>query len=251
MANEIFYDCRWTSQVDDKFIEDFIKVSDSVFKNNFSREFFDKKYTNNIYGESVVVVVYIDGVPSAARALWRNDVDGKEAYQPGGTCVLEACRGKGVFTEMTKRSTALLPKDALIYNFPNDNSFPGYIKMGWRLIKEYGFSIFTKKRFFKEHPTKMDEAYAKWWLPSTKGLLYFKRGKDYFIVKKMSTPFCFRLVACVDEHIAKQFPKKSPGVVFYMSEEKHFYNVNRGAPIRVVTKAEDVNYIPAWKIDSL
>ncbi len=251
MSNEIIYDCRWSSKVDDKFIEDFIKVEDIVFKNNYSKELFTQKYINNIYGESVVEVVYIDGVPSAARGLWRNDIDGKEAYQPGDTCVTEACRGKGVFTEMTKRSIALLPEDALVYNFPNQNSFPGYMKMGWKLVNEYGFALFNKKKFFNEHPVKMDEEYANWWLPTAEGLLYFNSGKDYFLVRKMNKPFCYKAIACVDENVAKQFPKKSLGVVFYRSTEKNFYNAKLGLPIHVVSKSSDIKYIPVWKIDAI
>ena len=251
MSNEIIYDCRWSNQVDEKFTEDFIKVVNDVFKNDYSKELFNKKYVDNIYGESVVEVVYIDGVPSAARGLWRNDIDGKQAYQPGDTCVTEACRGKGVFTEMTKRSIALLPEDALIYNFPNQNSFPGYMKMGWRLVNEYGFAIFKKSKFLKEHPVKMDEEYAKWWLSTASGLLHFKSGKDYFLARKMNKPFCYRVVAQVDEGVAKQFPKKSAGIVFYRSTEKNFYNAKLGLPIHVVSKSEEIDYIPVWKIDAI
>ncbi len=251
MDSQIIYDCRWSSDADDKFITDFIAVVNNVFKNNFSKELFTRKYIDNIYGESVVVVVYIDGIPSAARGLWRNDINNKVAYQPGDTCVTEACRGKGVFTEMTKRSIENLPKDAIIYNFPNQNSFPGYLKMGWHVVKEYGFALFNKKKYFKEHPIKMDKVYADWWLPSTDNLLYFKSGNEYFLVRKMSKPFCFRIAACVDKNIALQFPKKSTGIVFYRSEEKNFYNAKMGLPIHIVSKNDDINYIPIWKIDAL
>ena len=251
MDSQIIYDYRWSNQVDDKFISDFISVTSSVFNINYTKELFTQKYINNIYGESVVVVVYIDGVPSAARGLWRNDIDGKKAFQPGDTCVTEACRGKGVFTEMTKLSVAQLPEDAIIYNFPNQNSFPGYIKMGWHVVKEYGFAIFSKNKYFKEHPVKMDEAYANWWLPTAEGLLYYKKGKDYFLVRKMNKPFCYRIVACVDENIAKKFPQMGLGVIFYRSEEKNFYNAKLGLPIHVVSKNDDIKYIPVWKIDAI
>ena len=128
--SEIVYDCRWSDEVDEKFIKDFIDTENEVFKSDYTEALFRKKYINNIYGKSVVEVVYIDGIPSAARGLWRNDIDGKEAYQPGDTCVTEACRGKGVFTEMTKRSIAMLPEDAIIYNFPNQK----WLKNGQWLV---------------------------------------------------------------------------------------------------------------------
>lgn len=251
MSAEILYDCRWSIQVDEKFINDFITVENEVFQNGYTKELFNRKYLDNIYGKSVVEVVYIDGVPSAARGLWRNDINGRESYQPGDTCVTEACRGKGVFTEMTKRSIAMLPEDALIYNFPNQNSFPGYMKMGWNLVKEYGFALFSKKQYFAEHPDKMEKIYAQWWLPANDGLMYTKKGNDYFLVRKMSKPFCYRVVTCVDKEVAEKMPKASLGLFFYRSTRKTFYNSKMGLPLHVVSKDDNINYIPVWKIDVL
>ena len=136
--SEIIYDCRWSDDVDEKFIEDFIATENAVFNNNYTKEQFQKKYIDNIFGKSIVEVVYLDGAPVAARGLWRNDVNGKKAYQPGDTCVTDACRGKGIFTVMTKKSIEMTDEDDLIYNFPNQNSYPGYMKMGWKLVGEYG-----------------------------------------------------------------------------------------------------------------
>ena len=114
-----------------KFIEDFLATETAVF-GSYTRELFDKKFIRNIYGPSVLEVVYRDGEPIGARALWRNDIGGKKAYQPGDTCVVASARGGGVFTEMTKRSLTLLDDSDIIYNYPNSNSLPGYLKMGWR-----------------------------------------------------------------------------------------------------------------------
>ncbi|MBR5246896.1 MAG: GNAT family N-acetyltransferase [Clostridia bacterium] len=251
MSTEIIYDCRWSDEVDEKFIEDFIVVENEVFKNGYTKGLFKKKYIDNIYGKSVVEVVYIDDVPSAARGLWRNDIDGRESYQPGDTCVTEACRGKGVFTEMTKRSVAMLPEDALVYNFPNQNSYPGYMKMGWHLVKKYDFAIFNKKNYFEEHPVKMDKQYAEWWVPTDNGLMYVKKGNDFFLVRKMSKPLCYRVVACVEREFAEIFQKAPFGIFFYRSEKKNFYNSKLGLPIHVVSKDENIEYIPIWKIDAL
>ena len=249
--SEIIYDCRWSDEVDEKFIKDFIDTENEVFKNNYTKGLFERKYISNIYGKSVVEVVYIDGKASAARGLWRNDIDGKEAYQPGDTCVTEACRGKGVFTEMTKRSIDMLPEGVIVYNFPNQNSFPGYIKMGWKIVKEYGFSVFTSaKSYLKEHPVKMDKTYADWWLDhEDSGLYSFKSGNEYFLVRPLRK-FCYRVCANVEKETAERFPSKPFGVCFYRSEKKTFYNKKLGLPIRVVSK-NDIGYIPVWKIDVL
>ena len=248
--SEILYDCRWTTDLDEKFKADFCQVERTVFHNDYSEAYLKKKFLDNIYGPSVLEVVYIDGEASAARALWRNDVEGKEAYQPGDTCVMDNCRGKGVFTEMTKRSIALLPPHAIIYNFPNHYSLQGYIKMGWSLLHDYGIRLFTTKRFFQEHPLKMDNEYAKWWLADNKNLSYIKRNGYFFLVKPDRRPFLKHIVACVDEDIAMSFPKASGGVFFYPSEKETFYN-RRFMKRHVVCKNPDINYIPIWKIDAL
>lgn len=249
MSN-IIYDCRWSKDLDEKFISDFCQVEQEVFHNDYSKEYFNHKFTNNIYGPSVLVVVYIDDAPSAARALWRNDIEGREAYQPGDTCVLEVCRGKGVFTEMTMRSIAMLPESAIIYNFPNHNSFPGYMKMGWQLLHDYRIKLFlTVDGYLKEHPIKMDDYYARWWVVG-QNLLYTKKSGHYFLLQKDHRPFCYHVFSEVSRDIALSFPKFRIGFVFYKTETKTFYN-SYFLPTHLVCRNTDVSYIPTWKIDAL
>lgn len=246
----IIYDIRWSNQVDDRFISDFRHVCSVVFKNDFTRQEFDRKFVRNIYGPSVLVVVYIDNVPSAARALWRNDISGKKAYQPADTCVMENCRGKGVFSTMTKKSIELLPKSAIIYNFPNPQSYPGYIKMGWKLVHNYGMHLLgSYKQFAKEHPIKMDKEYAEWWIKG-RNLLYTKYCNHYFLVQKDHRPLCHRILAEVDKEVALQFPHVSFGLFFYKSTLTTWYS-KRFALSHVVSCNSDINYIPTWKIDAV
>lgn len=251
MTENIVYDCRWSHEVDEKFARDFISTAGKVFKIDYTKEQFDRKYIHNIYGESVLVVVYIDDKPEGARGLWRNDIDGKEAYQPGDTCVTEACRGKGIFSEMTKRSVAMLPKEAIIYNFPNENSFPGYIKMGWKLIDDYGFVLFNKKAYQREHPEEMSKEYADWWLTDSQDILYIKKGKDFYLLKKLNTPFCYSILAKTGKEVAERFPLAPAGIYFHRSAKKTFYNKKLGMPLHVVCKNEEIKNIPLWKIDAL
>ena len=248
--SDIIYDCRWSDRIDDKFIKDFITTVNAVFKCDFTEAMFKQKYIDNIYGKSVVVVVYLDGQPVAARGLWRNDIDGRPSYQLGDTCVTEICRGKGIFTEMTKRSVDMLSPYDLIYNFPNQNSYPGYMKMGWKLVNEYGFAIFTDTQsYFKEHPTKMDTTYADWWLENKEGFLHIKRNNEYFLVEPMRK-FCYKIVACVEKKVAERYSKAPFGIYFYRSTKKTFYNKKIGMPLHVVSKSE-IDYIPLWKIDAI
>lgn len=246
----IIYDIRWSNQVDEKFTSDYRHVCSTVFHNDFTQDQFDRKFIRNIYGPSVLVVVYIDDVPSAARALWRNDIDGKEAYQPGDTCVMENCRGKGVFSVMTKKSIAFLPESAIIYNFPNSNSYPGYIKMGWHVVHDYSMSLLTSyQTYHKEHPIQMDDKYAEWWIYG-RNLYYTKIWGHYFIMHKDHRPFCFRILAEVTKKTALNFRKVAIGLFFYKSVRQPWYSKKLGFS-HVICRYSNIRYIPTWKIDAV
>ena len=163
---EFIYDCRWSDKTDDQFINDYNLLQDIVFKNNYDTQLFKKKYLQNIYGPSIIIVVYHIGKPIGARAFWRNDILGQEAYQPGDVCVLEEYRGRGIFTEMTNRAFAMLPTDSVMYTYPNNKSFPAHLKMGNKLMASYYPRLFSYNKYRREHSIKMDNAYAQWWLLS-------------------------------------------------------------------------------------
>ena len=250
MNENIVYDIRWSNQVDEKFVTNFRQVCSIVFNKNYSEYTFNKKFIENIYGPSVLVVVYINNIPSASRALWRNDIEGKEAYQPGDTCVMENCRGKGIFSMMTKKSIDFLPQSAIIYNFPNPNSYPGYIRLGWKLVHDYFQRIFLSYDDYKsEHPLMMDNDYAQWWIVGT-DLLYTKLRGHYFLVRKDHRFFCYRIVAEVEKSIAIQFNHVCAGVFFYKSHKQTWYN-KKQIPNHVVSRSIDIKYIPTWKIDAV
>lgn len=248
--NDLTYDCRWSDKADDKFIDDYNLVQNTVFQNGYNKELFKKKYLENIYGPSIIIVVYGGDKPIAARAFWRNDIDGVEAYQPGDVCVLEECRGRGVFTEMTKRAFAMLERDAIIYTYPNSNSFPGHLKMGNKLVASYYPRLFSHKKYQKEHTLKLDKEYAEWWLSASNRIKYIKRNGSYYLIMDYGLPFMYIVLAEVEKDIAKKFPKSCIGIYFYRSTKTSFYNRNK-RPLHIVCKDENVTYIPTWKVDSL
>lgn len=247
---KIYFDCRWSNRLDAIFLKDYLFVQNEVFLGNYTKKQFRHKYVDNIFGPSVLCVVYIDGKPSAARALWRNDLNGKKAYQPVDTCVLSACRGKGVFSEMTKKAMELLSPGAIIYNFPNHNSFPGYIKMGWKSIHEYRMVLLTNLSEYRTlHPVKIDKKYLNWWLEGREDICKVKHHGVYFLVKKYPRALCYKVISEVDEELAKSFPTlKRPAFIFYSGLKKTFYN-KRFATAHVVARCAGHLTIPVWKMD--
>ena len=97
----------------------------------------------------------------------------------------------------------------------------------------------------------MDVEYADWWLPKSSAIYYFKSGGEYFLVRSLGKPMCYKVIACVEEDIAKRYNKMPFGVKFFRSEKKTFYNSKLGMPLHVVCKNDDAEYIPIWKIDAI
>ena len=246
----IYYDCRWSNETDDKFINDYNLLQDTVFKNGYNKELFKRKFLENIYGPSIIIVVYSNDIPVGARAFWRNDIDGRVAYQPGDVCVLEECRGKGMFTEMTKRAFAMLAEDTVIYTFPTPNSFPAHMKMGNKLIASYYPRIFTHKRYQKEHTLQLDKEYANWWLKSRNDIKYIKKRGTYYLIMDYGLPLMYIVLAEVEKEVAIKFPQSHFGIYFYRSTKTSFYNKNK-RPLYIVCKNDNISYIPTWKVDSL
>lgn len=252
MPETLKIDCRFSSEVDEKFISEFMKTENEVFGEYFTRELFNHKFINNIYGDSILVVVYqADSKPIAARALWRNDINGKPSYQPGDTCVLPEARGKGVFSKMTQRAIDLLPKDAIIYNFPNQNSFPGYIKLGWSEKHQYHMVLLSNKKYAKEHPGEIDSDYFDWWIKDNPKIRYIKRGNIYYAVTPHSRKFCYTVVGKIKPEDAKKIkPLQKLGLFFFKSANRTWYN-RAFAVGHAVSTSSNLNYIPAWKIDAI
>ena len=251
MPLDLKYDSRWSDKADDKFISDYNLLQNTVFQNGYSKELFKKKYLENIYGPSIIIVVYGNGKPIGARAFWRNDINGTEAFQPGDVCVLNEYRGKGIFTEMTKKAFAMLPKDAKIYTFPNSNSFPAHLKMGNKLVASYRPTLFTNKEYQKEPTLFLDEEYANWWLSSRTDIKHIKRGNHFYLVIPYGLPTMYMILGEVKKEIALKYKKCRYGIFFYRSTRTTFYNRNK-RPLYIICKeTTNINYIPTWKVDSL
>jgi hypothetical protein len=75
------------------------------------------------------------------RALmrWRYRVGDRtiEAVRPVDTVTHPDERGRGVFSHLTRTALEALKGEVdLVFNTPNQNSLPGYLKMGWQVVGE-------------------------------------------------------------------------------------------------------------------
>lgn len=99
------------------------------------------KHDENPFGPSPMWIAEVDGRPAGFRTFVR-----WELVAPDGTVhrVVRAVdtatdpdfQGRGVFTALTLAALDELRADgvAFVFNTPNDQSRPGYLKMGWEVV---------------------------------------------------------------------------------------------------------------------
>ena len=100
------------------------------------------KHRENAFGESPAwVALHGDAVVGYRTFLrWRFlDESGREvrAVRAVDTATDPAYQGMGIFRTLTLRGVAelTLAGDGLVFNTPNDQSRPGYLKMGWSVAR--------------------------------------------------------------------------------------------------------------------
>jgi hypothetical protein len=245
--DEITYVLKWIDKIDGKSIEDFLFVENAVF-GGFTRELFERKYIKNIYGPSLIIIAYLNGKPVAADAMIRNDINGV-AYQSADTCVLEDCRGKGVFSQMKKREIEAIGDNYAFYGFPNGNSFSGFIKMGWDVQCRLYPTVFIFPFLYDlENQKLIDYEYAKWLSESCKKYYYFKCGRKYYLIKHGQKHY--QMIGRIVPNAALLFErKKHPGIIKCYSQRKSFFNKSKYQG-SIITYGQIPFDIPYWKCDT-
>ena len=233
----------WTDAPSRQLKNDFISLANTVFGTFVTEAYYNAKFMDNIYGPSLVTVAYVDGVAAGADVMWRNDLESLKAYQTVDTCVLEQFRGMGLFKKMTFHELELLGDGTLAYGFPNVNSYPGYVKMGWHVEHLHKTFRLSKKN------ADIEDGYAAWWLKAQQGITHIhKNGKYYLIRKKKKNPVA-TLLGQVDETTARLFPVSGSPCLFKCFESKSsIYNKNKSIPL--VCNQIGLK-IPYWKIDAI
>lgn len=100
-------------------------------------ELFRWKHVENPFGPSPVWVAEDEDGLVGVRAFlrWRF-VDGTRtwsAVRAVDTATLPRAQGRGIFTALTRHALAELEQEGVdfVFNTPNDQSRPGYLKLGW------------------------------------------------------------------------------------------------------------------------
>src|SRR5690242_14473911 len=98
------------------------------------------KHEHNAFGPSPAWVA-VDGDRVAGIRVfmrWEFVVDGRvmRAVRAVDTATDPAYQGRGIFTRLTRHALDAVTADGVdfVFNTPNDQSRPGYLKMGWEVV---------------------------------------------------------------------------------------------------------------------
>ncbi|SHF91513.1 Acetyltransferase (GNAT) domain-containing protein [Salegentibacter echinorum] len=132
--------------------EDQLELSEKVWR---------YKHVDNPYGKSIVLIAeensQIIGVRALMRWQWQQGEMKYEALRAVDTATHPKHQGKGIFKKLTLQAIEIAKKngDHFIFNTPNEQSRPGYLKMGWDQVGKVNIGIKPSLNFLKfKLPTK-------------------------------------------------------------------------------------------------
>ncbi|APS39315.1 GNAT family N-acetyltransferase [Salegentibacter sp. T436] len=112
------------------------------------------KHVENPFGESLVLLAEekdnIIGVRAFMRWRWQQGENIFSAFRAVDTATHPAHQGKGIFKKLTLKALELGKErgDHFVFNTPNQQSKPGYLKMGWKEIDKLNTQIIPIIPFF-------------------------------------------------------------------------------------------------------
>ncbi len=240
---------KYTNELSEEEINCFVSVYDSVFGNeNDSKEKFKIKYLNNIYGPSIHVFAFLDNKCVGIQAFLRNDIDGKLAYQSGDSAVLSECRGKKVFSKMVLFGLDVIPEDAIVYGFPNNNSLPAFEKMNWKVTQRKKYKLLSGKD--ADSIPEISKEYFEWIISGNKNINLIKKYNKYLLIRKRNK-YVYMVYGCVSADVYSRYKNLSCKnilrvLMIYSNDGKYG---NGMVPI-FAPESKTVD-LPDYKIDTL
>ncbi len=140
------------------------------------RGFFRWKHFQNPFGRSFMWVGEIDGRLAGFRAFlrWRfvaPDGARVEAVRAVDTATHPDFQGRGIFRALTLHALEEMRTDGVefVFNTPNDNSRPGYLKMGWTVEGQVPVKVRPRSPGALWRMARAKTAAENWSLPVSVG----------------------------------------------------------------------------------
>ncbi len=141
-----------------------------------NEQLFRWKHRDNVFGPSPMWVAEVDGRLAGFRTFlrWRfvrPDGSVASAVRAVDTATHPDFQGRGVFTTLTLGALAELADEGVdfVFNTPNAQSRPGYLKMGWQVVGRPPISVRPRSAGALVRMLRAKVPAGKWSLPNTAG----------------------------------------------------------------------------------
>ena len=136
---------------DEPAVFDLLQASLGWLADEHHAAFFDWKHRRNPFGVSPEWVA-VDGdriVGFRTFMRWQFDTRAgpRRAVRAVDTATSPTHRGRGVFSQLTRHALEELHEEGVdfVFNTPNDQSRPGYLKLGWQLVGRLPVSVRVRR----------------------------------------------------------------------------------------------------------
>ncbi|MBQ7543918.1 MAG: hypothetical protein IJT02_03145 [Synergistaceae bacterium] len=206
---------EWSGEITDKTAQDYCDVCNTVFVDHFDLDYMRRKFEANCYGKSFIIVVYREDKPIATWGAWRNDLDGRIAFQMCDFATMPSVRKGGYVLDMLYSLYDELGKhypNARIYGFPGKMAHPVNRAAGWVLAEYYlRFYRGLTDDFLKSMPYISDEYAENFSFTQRNAAVLTVNGKCYFVLKRRIKNIVpsGRIFGEVSPKFAERFPRAS------------------------------------------
>lgn len=143
-----------------------------------SQEYWQWKHIDNPFGKSPVILAFendtLVGVRAFMRWQWRSAGQIFESVRAVDTATHPDYQGRGIFKKLTLELLGYCEREKwhFVFNTPNGNSKPGYLKMGWKEAGKlpisipvvHPFSIALNMSRLKQSSIRVDDTTGKLYL---------------------------------------------------------------------------------------
>lgn len=141
-----------------------------------NEELFRWKHLDNPFGTSPMWVAEVGGRLAGFRTFLRWELrrpDGSiaRAVRAVDTATHPDFQGRGIFTTLTRAALTELREEGVdfVYNTPNAQSRPGYLKMGWKVVGRPPVKVRPSSPTALVRMLRARQAAGKWSLPAPAG----------------------------------------------------------------------------------